>query len=95
MVTSKGKDLHSALRSDEVRSMSVQGLKMVLQRLQWSKDEIAFSLHVSPNTFTTSGLQLTDALSYLGFQRHNCPFQLAGQGYCDWVEEKVDVKQVG
>jgi len=41
------------------------------------EDEIAFSLHVSPNAFTTSGLQLTDALSYLGFQRHHCPFQVA------------------
>jgi hypothetical protein len=41
MAICKGKDLHSALKSDEVRSLSVQGLKMVLQRLQWSKDEIA------------------------------------------------------
>jgi hypothetical protein len=68
---------------------------MVLQRLQWSKDEIAFSLHASPNTFTTSGLQLTVALSYLGFQRHHCPFQVAREGYCDWVEETVDLNQVG
>jgi len=95
MAIRKGKDLHSALKSDEVRSLSVQGLKMVLQRLQWSKDEIAFSLHVSPNAFTTSGLQLTDALSYLGFQRHHCPFQVAREGYCDWVEETVDLNQLG
>jgi hypothetical protein len=95
MAISKGKDLHSALKSDEVRSTSVQGLKMVLQRLQWSKDEIAFSLHASPNTFTTSGLQLTDALSYLGFQRQRCPFQVTQDGYCDWVEETVDLNQVG
>lgn len=91
----KGRDLHAALRSDEVKTATVQGLKLVLQRLQWSKDEIAFSLHISPNTFTTSGLQLTDVLAYLGFQRQHCPFQAAQEGYCDWVEETADLSQIG
>lgn len=95
MIIKKGRDLHSALKSDEVKTVTVDGLKLVLQKLQWSKDDVAFSLHASPSTFTTSGLQITDALAYLGLQRQHCPFQVTQQGYCDWVDETVDLIQFG
>ena len=94
MTVRMGKDLHSALKTEQVSHVRVQGLQLMLQRLQWAKGDVAFSLHVAPNTFSTSGLQLTDGLSYLGFQRQHWPFTEAPEGFCDWVDEKTDVNHV-
>ena len=91
MTVKAAKDLHSALKTEQVSSTQVQGLQLVLRRLQWAKDDVAFSLHISPTTFSTSGLQLTDALSYVGFQRQRCPFMDAQDGYCDWVNSGIDL----
>jgi hypothetical protein len=91
MTVKAGKDLHSALKTEQVSSIRVQGLQLVLRRLQWAKDDVAFSLHISPTTFSTSGLQLTDALSYVGFQRQRCPFMDAQDGYCDWANGGIDL----
>jgi hypothetical protein len=36
---------------------------------------MAYSLHVKPNMYTTYGVQRTDSLAYLGFERSDrCPF---------------------
>src|SRR5262244_1791254 len=64
---------------------------IVWNRLQWAKDNIGFGLHIAPSTFTTSGLQLTDVLSYLGFQRQRCPFLPTQDGYCDWIDENTNL----
>ena len=91
MAVKVGKDLHSALKSEQVSGIRVQGLQLVLRRLQGAKDDVAFSLHISPNTFSTSGLQLTDVLAYVGFQRQRCPFMEAQDGYCDWVDGGIEL----
>lgn len=63
---------------------------MRLVQLQWSKDEVAFSLHVSPSGFTLSGIQQTDLLNYLGFARTACPF-LGEDAYCREVGQGFDL----
>jgi hypothetical protein len=93
MPIKRGRDLHSALKTDVIGSANAEGLQLVLVRLQWAKDDSAFSLHVAPNQWSTSGLQLTDALSYLGFQRQTCPFVDLREAYCDWVNGDIDLNR--
>lgn len=90
----RGRDLHSALKTDVIGKIQAEGLQLVLTKLQWAKDESAFSLHIAPNQFSTSGLQLTDTLSYLGFTRHQCPFVDNRQAYCDWVDGDIDISRL-
>ncbi|HYH00948.1 MAG TPA: TIR domain-containing protein [Terriglobales bacterium] len=87
--------MHSSLKTEPVDSVQVQGLKLVRARLQWAKDDVAFSVHVSPNQWSTSGMQLTDALGYLGFQRQGCAFADTHEAYCDWIEEGTDLGKLG
>src|SRR5262245_10610144 len=69
------RDLHSAPKSDIVTRAHRGALQAMLARLQWSKNEVAYSLHVNPSSWTTAGIQRTDFLAYLGFQRsETCPF---------------------
>jgi len=89
-----GRDLHSSLKTEIIDSIQVQGLKLVRTRLQWAKEDVAFSVHVSPNQFSTSGMQLTDALSYLGFDRQPCPFVELQEGYCGWAHERDDLSEL-
>jgi TIR domain-containing protein len=67
------KDLHSALRSEEIDSIS-QGLPLKVVRLQHGKDQFSYSLHAFPNSFSSAGLQTTDLLAFLGFRRGPCGF---------------------
>jgi hypothetical protein len=95
MYPNAGRDLHSSLKTEPIDSIQVQGLKLVRARLQWGKDDKAFSVHVSPNQWSTSGMQLTDALGYLGFQRQGCAFTEVREGYCDWIDEAADLGKLG
>jgi hypothetical protein len=57
----------------------------VLAELQYSKDDIAFSLHANPTTFSMSGLQRADLLHLLGFEKGNCPFFPGGECFAKWA----------
>jgi hypothetical protein len=91
MAIKRGRDLHSALKTDVIGKVQADGLQVVLIRLQWAKDDSAFSLHVAPNQWSSSGFQLTDTLSYLGFTRQECPFVDSRQAYCDWTSGDIDL----
>ncbi len=69
-----GRDLHKSLKSEVLAKANTAGAELVLVKLAWGKDDVAFSLHVAPNSWSTSGLQVTDLLSYLGFSRQPCLF---------------------
>jgi hypothetical protein len=87
-----GRDPHSALKSDVIHRISKDGAEFVLARLQYGKTDIQFSLHASPNTFSTNGLQTTDFLSILGFQRSDqCPFASLHRCYVKWVTEDFQI----
>jgi hypothetical protein len=84
-------DLHSAPRATVVAQVSTGCGHLVQTKLQWDKDDIAYSLHARPSTFSTAGVQQTDLLSYLGFRRTQCHYQ-HGDGYCRWVGEVFDAQ---
>lgn len=86
------RDPHSALKTEVITKANAEGLEVVLVRLQWGKDDVGFSLHVNPTQFSTSGLQSTDLLSYLGFTRHDqCGFTSFRRCYSKWVDDKFDI----
>lgn len=86
-----GRDPHSALKIQEVVKANQNHLEAVVTRLQWGKEDVGYSLHVYPSSYTTSGLQTTDFLAYLGFERSDdCPFTNGRQCYVKWVPEGFD-----
>ena len=68
-------DHHNALKADVIARSNAGRAEMALASLQLGKHHRALTLHANPRTFTTSGLQATDWLAYLGFQRSDrCSF---------------------
>ena len=88
----KNRDPHQALKSEIVSRHNAGNLEVLFARLQWGKDDIAFSAHVHPSSYSSSGIQLTDFLNYLGFSASNCSFMSGGKCYTRWVEEDFDPK---
>lgn len=82
------RDLHSALRTEILGKATEPGIEFVLASLQRSKTVFSFTLHAKPNSYSTSGLQTTDALAHLGFRRGNCVF-LNGECYAREVGEDL------
>ena len=87
-----GRDPHQALKSEVLGQVRSGTTNLVLAKLQWGKDDIGFSLHVSPNSYSLSGgYQITDFLSHLGFQRSGCSFIDSRQCYVRWVDTDFDI----
>jgi len=86
-----GRDPHQAFKNEILGRARSRSANFVLTKLQWGKDDIGYSLHVSPNTFSTYGIQTTDFLSFLGFQRGGCSFVDNHQCYARWVDKDFDV----
>ena len=87
------RDHHNALKSEVIEKINAGYIEIILAKLQWSKDEKAYTLHVNPSSYSTAGLQTTDWLSYLGFQRNDrCQFTGLGRCYSKEVPEGFDVK---
>jgi hypothetical protein len=89
----RGRDHHSALKSETVAKVNAGHIEIVVAKLQWGKDDKAFTLHVNPTSFSTAGLQTTDWLAYLGFQRNDrCTFTSFQRCYSKEVPEHFDVQ---
>jgi hypothetical protein len=82
-------NLHSALKTEVTVRTGAEGVQVLLVRLQHSKDQISHSLHVRPTSFSLSGLQMTDLLAILGFERSACAF-VNGECYAKEVDESFD-----
>ncbi len=67
-------DLHSGLKNQVLADFKHAGARFAVVRLQHGKNHFVEALHVQPTTWTTSGLQSTDLLSFLNFHRGPCPF---------------------
>ncbi len=78
------------LKSTIVSRHDAGYLDVILARQQWGKDDIAFSAHVNPSSYTMSGIQRTDLLHYIGFSASKCSFIASGQCYARWVDESFD-----
>ena len=86
------RDPHQALKSEVISQVRSGTTNLVLAKLQWGKDDIGYSLHVSPNSFSLSGgYQVTDFLSHLGFQRSGCSFIDSRQCYVRWVDKDFNL----
>lgn len=86
------RDPHQALKSEVLKQVRSGTTNLVLAKLQWGKDDIGYSLHVSPTSFSVSGgYQITDFLSHLGFERSGCSFIDSRQCYVRWVSEDFDL----
>jgi hypothetical protein len=87
------RDPHQSLKSEILGKKTSGTTDFILAKLQWGKDDIAFSLHVSPRSFNLSGgYQATDFLSHLGFERSGCPFVDSRNCYVRWVDENFDLE---
>ncbi len=82
------KDIHSALRTEIIEKLG----HSILVKLHWGKDDIGYSLHISPKAYTMSGMQLPDILNLVGFKKTECPFH-HGSSFCIDVEEGFNVKE--
>lgn len=81
-------DLHSALVTEEMESAEGEGVQFKLVKLQSSKDDIWYTVHANPTTFSFSGPQRGGFLKYLGFKQGNCAFLPGGE--CLASEVKPD-----
>lgn len=88
----KNRDPHTALKGEVVAKANRGGMEVALARLQWGKDDVGYSLHVNPTSFSSAGIQTTDFLAYLGFERSDaCAFTSFRRCYVKWVEEGFDL----
>jgi hypothetical protein len=67
-------DLHSGLKTEVVGQSNAGGIHFLQVRVVQGKNRSIDGLHGHPSAWTSSGLQATDFLSYLGFRRDACPF---------------------
>jgi hypothetical protein len=91
----RGRDLHAALKTEVVSAHDLPGLRLVLTKLVWGKDEFAFSLHAAPTSYSTYGLQMPDLLSFLGFTRSACPFTGRDECYARWIDPRLNIAALG
>lgn len=84
------RDLHKSLKSEVMAKVAAPGAELALVKLAWGKQDVAFSLHVAPSTWSTYGIQIPDLLSYLGFSRQPCLF-LRSECYVKEVNADLDL----
>lgn len=87
-------DLHAGLRSEVVATANASGVALKLARLQHGKDSFTYSLHASPSSFSSAGLQTTDLLRFLGFHRMPCTF-VPPECYATAAREDFDLQAFG
>lgn len=90
----QGRDLHSALKTEVVERVNAGRAEVIKSKLQWGKDDVGYSLHVNPNSYTSAGLQITDFLGYLGFQRNDrCSFTSGQRCYAKWIDGELSLQE--
>jgi len=91
---SGARNLHKSLKSEILGTSTASGAELALVKLAWGKEDVAFTLHVVPNTFSTYGIQIPDLLSYSGFSRQPCSF-LTRECYVKEVNADVNLNAFG
>jgi TIR domain len=88
------RDYHTALRSEVLDRVNAGRVEAALVKLQWGKDDLAFTLHVNPTSFTTSGIQTREWLLLLGFEENaGCKFTDGRQCFSRAVPERYDLQK--
>lgn len=88
-------DIHSALKTETAGQASGHGVQFTLLKLQYSKDEIGYSLHARPSSFSSAGFQTTDLLGHLGFARQRCTCVGGQEAYCRGVGTEFNIAGFG
>jgi len=86
-------DHHSALLSEQISKASASGVNFIVAKLQWGKYDIGYSLHAEPSSYSSYGMQTTDLLYYLGFERESCSFVIRRECYAAWVDSEFNVAE--
>src|SRR4051812_8579251 len=87
------RDHHTALRSEVVTRINAGYVEIVLAKLQWGKEDTAFTLHINPSASTSGNLKLTDWLTYLGFkQNEQCQFSNARRCWSKEIAEGFNIQ---
>ena len=86
------RDFHRALklRQHPLGRAAGCGVDFLHVEHQWGKTDFEYSLHAYPNQYTTSGLQTTDFLALLGFERRDCAFNHGFQCFSIEVRAGLD-----
>lgn len=84
-------DLHSALRAEQLAESEVEGIEFQLVCLQHGKNKYTLTLHGFPRSFGTAGVQSTDLLAYLGFNRSSCTFGQKGECFAARVHDAFEL----
>jgi len=84
-------DHHTALASEQVSQASANGVKFVIGKLQWGKEDFGYSLHAEPSSYTYNGMQTTDFLDYLGFKKESCQFVTRRVCYTTWIDSEFEL----
>ena len=88
------RDHHTALRTEKMGHINAGYIEIALAKLQWGRDDVAFTLHVNPSAFTSAGLQTSDWLRFLGFKENpQCQFSNARRCFSKEVQEGYDLGQ--
>jgi hypothetical protein len=83
------KDHHTALRTEVLGKINAGYVEIALVKLQWGKQDVAFTLHVS-----TSVTSSADWLRLLGFRENaQCQFSNARQCFSKEVPERYDLQE--
>jgi len=85
------RDPHKSLKSEVIEKTQSRNANIIFAKLQWSKSDIGYSLHVVPSSWTSSGYQITDFLKHLGFNRSMCSFARSQECYVQWVDQSFDL----
>ena len=83
------RDLHAALKTEVVSTAAGSGVQFAIAGLQNSKEDIRFSLHAASTSWSSAGIQTTDYLKYLGFERGSCAF-VRGECYSLGIPSDFD-----
>ena len=83
----RNNDFHSALKTEIINKVKAEGIEVAILKLQYSRDNIAYSLHANSNVFSLSGLQRSDLFLLLGLENKNCSIFPGGECYTTWIEE--------
>jgi hypothetical protein len=85
------RDSHKSLKSEIINKKQGRSANYLFAKLQWSKSDIGYSLHVIPSLWTSSGYQVTDFLKHLGFDRGPCSFAEHQECYVHSVDQSFDL----
>ena len=81
----RSRNFHEALKQEILAEARSNHTGFRLVKHWWGKNDIAYSLHASLNSYSTAGIQKADLLNYLGFKLKRCSFLNGSLCYVRWV----------